>query len=321
MLKRIFPLLFLIGFIEIYSLLPHREVAPVIPPVPYQSAIIHVHSVFSDGGGTVPEIAEAARQAGMNMVILTDHRSSEARRQGFEKNYDGVDMFVEMEAETTAGHAIFFYSHTDVRNLPDPDVNGLAWNHFLGWDVRPGVFLVISHPSNIKNPWKNLARYPEGWEAINLDSIWQREANDALGSFLVTAGLIPFNTYLAVIRFFQIYPKDFTALDNMNAISPGHFAILAHDTHQRIKVDPKRSLPWPDYLSTFKLASNIVYYDAPLAADFEARKRQLYESIRSGRMAMTFQAIHPFAGNDWSIKCGSQGESLRSKGAPRGRAV
>jgi hypothetical protein len=37
------------------------------------SCVVHLHSVFSDGTGTVEEIARAAARAGVDVVLLTDH--------------------------------------------------------------------------------------------------------------------------------------------------------------------------------------------------------------------------------------------------------
>jgi PHP domain len=37
------------------------------------SCVVHLHSVFSDGTGTVEEIARAAARAGADVVLLTDH--------------------------------------------------------------------------------------------------------------------------------------------------------------------------------------------------------------------------------------------------------
>ena len=41
------------------------------------SCVIHLHSLFSDGTGTVEEIARAAE--GIDVVLLTDHDTMEAR--------------------------------------------------------------------------------------------------------------------------------------------------------------------------------------------------------------------------------------------------
>jgi hypothetical protein len=43
------------------------------------TCVIHVHSVHSDGTGTIPEIAVAARETGADVVIVTDHDDLAAR--------------------------------------------------------------------------------------------------------------------------------------------------------------------------------------------------------------------------------------------------
>ena len=48
------------------------------------ACVVHLHSLYSDGTGTVPEIARAARASGVDVVLLTDHDTLEARRRGEE---------------------------------------------------------------------------------------------------------------------------------------------------------------------------------------------------------------------------------------------
>jgi methylmalonyl-CoA mutase cobalamin-binding subunit len=49
------------------------------------TCVIHVHSTYSDGTGTVPQIARAAERAGVDVVLLTDHDTLEAKRRGEER--------------------------------------------------------------------------------------------------------------------------------------------------------------------------------------------------------------------------------------------
>src|SRR5215207_6997111 len=46
------------------------------------ACVIHCHSTYSDGTGTVSEIAAAASRAGVDAVLLTDHDTLEASRRG-----------------------------------------------------------------------------------------------------------------------------------------------------------------------------------------------------------------------------------------------
>src|SRR4051794_3382830 len=39
------------------------------------ACVVHLHSTFSDGTGTVPEIVAAGARAGVDVVMLTDHNT------------------------------------------------------------------------------------------------------------------------------------------------------------------------------------------------------------------------------------------------------
>jgi hypothetical protein len=52
------------------------------------------------------------------------------------------------------------------------------------------------------------------------------------------------------------------------------------------------------------VASNIIFLDSPPPTDFNERKRIIYEALRKGRVAVSFDLIHPFSGNDWFLECG-----------------
>jgi hypothetical protein len=58
------------------------------------ACVVHLHSTYSDGTGTVGEIARAARRAGADVVLLTDHDTLAARRNGEEGLYGDVLLLV-----------------------------------------------------------------------------------------------------------------------------------------------------------------------------------------------------------------------------------
>ncbi len=297
----------LLFLVEVYSVIPAKLPVKFEKKSNYISGIIHVHSEYSDGGGTVEEIAQAAKDAGRDFVVLTDHNVSTARKNGKEKNYSGVDLFVEMEASTQAGHSISFYSASEAKDASDVEINKLSYQHYMGEKTAKDFFIAIAHPSNVKNPWLRLDRYGEGYEVMNFDSVWQRELSDSLFSFATTVFLAPLNPYLSSLRFLDFYPKDLTVWDNMNLSADAkHFGILAHDTHSKLKYSKDGYLRWPDYLQTFKLGSNLVFLKEPLASDFNDRKKQIYSSIREGRLAMVFDVVHPYDGIDYFIQCGDK---------------
>lgn len=305
---------------EIYSLRPVRPKAGEETPIATRhtaTGIFHVHSTYSDGGGSVEAIVKAAQESKLDFIVLTDHMNSQARRDGLEKRYDNLDFFVEMEASTQAGHLLTFFSHTSARTMKDPEVNELAWRHFLGLETRPGLFVALAHPSNIKNPWGRFDRLSEGIEVVNFDSSWQRQLSDSALGFLQTVFLYPFNPYFSAVRFFQLHERDLTSWDGMNTVSPGHFGIIAQDTHSKLKFNNDLWFNWPGYHQTFELASNVVFLKSTPDSDFEKRKLQIYSALKEGRVAMVFNALYPFSTNDWAYRCGAEnyrsGESVEFK--------
>ncbi len=48
---------------------------------------LHMHSVFSDGSGEVPQIAQYADEIGLDYIIITDHNTIRALDEGYENWY------------------------------------------------------------------------------------------------------------------------------------------------------------------------------------------------------------------------------------------
>jgi hypothetical protein len=79
------------------------------PPAGFDvSCVVHVHSTYSDGTATVPELLSAAREARADAVLLTDHDTLGARRDGWEGMHDGVFVLVGMEISPKHGHYLAF---------------------------------------------------------------------------------------------------------------------------------------------------------------------------------------------------------------------
>jgi hypothetical protein len=87
--------------------------------------VVHVHSTHSDGSGSVPQIARAAKRAGVDVVLLTDHDTLEAKRRGEERWY-GDDVLVlvgEEVSPTDRDHFLAFGIDKEInRRLTGPEI-------------------------------------------------------------------------------------------------------------------------------------------------------------------------------------------------------
>src|SRR5919198_5606518 len=72
------------------------------------AAVVHVHSTYSDGTAAVPDIIEAAADAEADVVLLTDHDTLQARRDGHEGWHHGVLLLVGLEISSNPGHLLAF---------------------------------------------------------------------------------------------------------------------------------------------------------------------------------------------------------------------
>jgi hypothetical protein len=88
------------------------------------TCVAHLHSTYSDGSGTVPQIARAAKRAGVDVVLLTDHDTLEAKRRGEERWYDDVLVLVGEEVSPTdRDHFLAFDIDSEInRRLTGPEI-------------------------------------------------------------------------------------------------------------------------------------------------------------------------------------------------------
>lgn len=300
-------LILLFFFLEVFSVLPHRtshsRPSSSSTPTNYVSGLINVHTLLSDGYKNIPEITAIAKKLGHSFVVFADQDSLEGKNLGWEKSYEGVDAFIEMESKTPSGDLLVFFSHV-LPNLKSPkEVGRLGYDSFLGNQPRSNVFVSVSHPSHVKKPWTQLERFPDGIELFNFDSLFLRRLYSNPIDFIGLAFLYPFNPFITSLRLNQPYSKDLSNWDNMNTLGRGHFGFFSSQFTPKVHLtDP--SFDWPSHEEIFQLGSNIVYLTEALSNDFQTRKRQIYRSIQEGRIALTFPSLFPFEGNDSQIKCG-----------------
>lgn len=70
------------------------------------TGVIHVHSTYSDGSGSVPDILGAAQSAGLDFIVLTDHNTLRARTEGWEGWHGDVLLVVGEEITSREGHCL-----------------------------------------------------------------------------------------------------------------------------------------------------------------------------------------------------------------------
>lgn len=296
-------------------LLPPNPATAPAPVWPQSAAevrgVFHVHTVRSDGTGTVEEVAKAAAQAGLRFVILTDH--GDATRQPDPPAYrSGVLCIDAVEISTTGGH----YAAIGLGRAPYP----LAGEpRDVAEDVRRlGGFGVVTHPLS---PKANLAW--RGWDVpfdaiewLNGDSVWR----DAPFARVLRSGLTYFLRPAASIATLYQRPDTLARLDVLTRRR--RLVVLAGtDAHARLGFrdgpEPYHNpihLRVPSYRVAFSVASLAVRVPRALSGHAASDARAIVDAIRAGHLHTVVDALAAPAAFEFSAKSGaataSEGDTL-----------
>src|SRR2546421_5903756 len=154
------------------------------------ACVVHLHSLYSDGTGTVPEIARAAQRAKADVVLLTDHDSLAAKRNGEEGWYGDVLLLAGVEVSPRRrNHYLAFGIDEEI------DHTGLDGGGICRAVREAGGFGFAAHPFSQGSPrFKRAAAMP--FEALDSEALHGIElwsfANDTREAGSSIPGLVRF---------------------------------------------------------------------------------------------------------------------------------
>jgi hypothetical protein len=246
----------------------------------YAPGALHIHTHYSDGSGSFPEVIAAARAAGLRWIIITDHDSLEGR--DYAGWHDGVLVIVDHEITPERNHFLALgLSETVAASLPPQEFIDEVYNR--------GGFGIIAHPDErVANPFKAIYRWDDwqvdgprmrdgasvGIELWNLMSDWGESLtprNRFLHFFVPTLGLN------------GPTPATLDWWDRLNMQGRRTFGVGGVDAHAF-----KRRVPWGEaeifpYRWIFGTLTNYLLLDAPLSNDATIATTQVYAALRQGR--------------------------------------
>jgi hypothetical protein len=130
------------------------------------SCVAHVHSTYSDGTATVSELLDAARAAGVDALLLTDHDTLRARDEGWEGAHGGVFLLVGSEVTWAQGHYLAFGIDEEV------DHAGSSARDIAAAVRSAGGVGIAAHPfslggSMLVPPLARRIVLPHGWPGLD----------------------------------------------------------------------------------------------------------------------------------------------------------
>jgi hypothetical protein len=247
--------------------------------------VVHVHTNLSDGRGTPAEVVAAAKRAGADFVVITDHNrvDPEIFDSLTGKPGDPV-VIVGSEVSTDAGHVLaigitsptFRFSGTLSEVLDDI--------HHLGGCA------FVAHPTSPRGDTR-FTREEEpgnfGVEVVNGDTAWREASPLALS---LAAWTYPANPAFALRKTLGAFDNERSLWDRLlrSRFAP---AVGGTDAHGRIPISRTRSIPLPSYEALFSLVRTVVHLNGPLPASRVAARAAISRALCAGQSVVAIPSL------------------------------
>lgn len=238
---------------------------------------IHIHSIHSDGTGTIEEIARAAKKAGLSWIIVTDHNNMNAK----EGLYDGVYVIVGEEISPESGN------HYVAIDIKEPISSDMPAEEYIQKVKEQGGFGFIVHPDEQKlrkNSYKSLPwqdwtiKNFGGIEIWNYMSNWVDKYNSRnlfkiLNAYLFRNRVLPAPTEKIMNWWDDLNNENYHIIPAIGGVDAHAFNIKR--VFITVKIFP--------YKNIFSTVNNVIHLNEPLSDDFEKSKKLILNSIKSGK--------------------------------------
>ncbi len=256
----------------------------------HYSGIIHVHSTFSDGTKTIPQIAAIANELDVDFLLITDHNTIRGKLEGQEGWYGRVLVGVGCEINDARDH-----NHYLAFNIREPIPHPLSAQDYLCRVRAQGGFGFIAHPHESRSSMPEYPPYP--WTLWDSDCFDGIEIWNQMSEWM--EGLTHKNKYLRALhpRRSIIAPKQETLKkwDELNITRkvPAIGGVDAHGyIHKLWGFIPKKIFPYKVSFRTIR--THVLTWEEVRPAIPPKRALQIiYQALRRGHSFIS----HNYLGN------------------------
>ena len=242
---------------------------------------IHIHSTLSDGTGNIDQITRAAKKAGLDFIIVTDHNYYDTK----EGIFDGIYVIKGEEiSPPDCNHYLAFgiNEKIDFCDNPQEYIQKVREQGGFGFAAHPDEGRSDTEGEKRKNSYKCISWTdknikPDGIEIWNWFSSWADGLDDRNIFTLAYAYLFKHKLVAN--------PKNRTLKwwDELNnetqKIIPALGGVDAHALRINKYIIPVTIFP---YETCFKTITNIIYLKEELSKDFQKAKSQILNAIKNG---------------------------------------
>ena len=248
---------------------------------------LHIHSTFSDGNSTVPQIAKTAAEAGLDFIIFNDHDYlADTLHLEAEGVHEGVIVLMGLETGELSHH----YLACDLKEMvrakdSGPQqvidrVNGQGGFGFLAHPFEKGMPF---HDKSIAYPWKDLKVFGfTGIEIWNFSSRWKERVKTVLHGlfFLLLKSRLLKGPSRETLTFWD------SACLHRRVVGVG--GSDAHGVFFKLGKIRFKPLTYDFLLQTITIH---ILLEQKLPKDFSTAKKEIYGAMREGRLFIAHERL------------------------------
>jgi len=134
------------------------------------AGVFHIHTVMSDGTGSIFDVVDAGHRAGVDFLVITDHRSVAYRTEGFEGWYGKLLVLVGQEVTPKRNHLVAMGLNEVVKTDGCEDTE----SHISKVSELGGLAIAVHphhHPHYRRTFWKVIAVPWDNWNRPEIDGV------------------------------------------------------------------------------------------------------------------------------------------------------
>ncbi len=255
----------------------------------FAKGIYHVHTLFSDGLGSVEEVASEAKKRNLDFVILTDHGVPNINSFKSSGLKNGTLIIGGSEFSLDSGHmssAGFSLKNYKFPSEPQAAIDQVKRDNGITFTAHPFDSRIGWHDWNIEDF--------TGIEIINVYS-----ASKKMGLFSILS--FPFeyllNSEYSILDSLYYPEKNMQKWDEFSR-NGQYMGIFALDAHSKLPISRKISLKFPSYKSLFGILNLYVKTGKLPIHNPQKAYKLIISKIREGHYFNVIEAISDANGFD-----------------------
>jgi len=239
--------------------------------------VIHIHSRYSDGSGSIKKIVKAAKESSLDYIIITDHNNIKAIRKGHEGWHDGVFVLV---GEEVGKRRREHYLALGITEEIKPEIYRNNIQKYAQVVTAQNGFGFAAHPNSLHNSSFHINL--EGWHSWDNVDYTGIEVWSYMHDWSKNINLLNILYYfIHPERAIDGPPSDLLEKWDQLCQKRRIVGIASSDAHARY-LFPFKFMQFLSYKRTFKALRTHLLIQAQFRYDLSEDKELLYAALRSG---------------------------------------